>query len=154
MYMRELDLAEQHYSRALQLNPNDVPTIAMHGNWLTRVGRLNEALEELDNLLRRDPFPPSWYWGCVYVAQMAARRYEETIATTKRMNHLFWWDRAYVAASYANLGKLEEARAEASEVLRLQPNFTASLLMRAEPFKDRRDAEPLLQGLRKAGLPE
>src|SRR5262249_26665502 len=62
---------------------------------------------------------------------------------------------AWLAANLAQLGRLDEAHAEAAEVLRIDPKFTIdgtqrrlSLLKRPE------DAEHLFDGLRKAGLPE
>jgi adenylate cyclase len=61
----------------------------------------------------------------------------------------------WLAANLAQLGQLDEARAEAAEVLRIDPKYTIdgtqrrlSLLKRPE------DAEHLFDGLRKAGLPE
>jgi adenylate cyclase len=70
------------------------------------------------------------------------------------MSRLFSWSHAHLAACHAQLGHMNEARAEAAEVLRMQPGFTVSWLMMEEPDKDVADAEPFLEGLRKAGLPE
>ena len=68
---------------------------------------------------------------------------------TLRFGH-FW-----LAATYAQLGQLEEARAEAAEVLRLQPNYTiAGTTRRVVGFKDPKDDKHFFDGLRKAGLPE
>jgi adenylate cyclase len=61
----------------------------------------------------------------------------------------------WLAATYAQLRKIDEARAKAAEVLRVDPKITIektqALLM---PFKRPEDAEHLFDGLRKAGLPE
>jgi adenylate cyclase len=58
------------------------------------------------------------------------------------------------AAAYAQAGQLEEARAEAAEVLRINPAFTIEGFKRLVVFKDPKDTEHRLDGLRKAGLPE
>jgi tetratricopeptide (TPR) repeat protein len=63
----------------------------------------------------------------------------------------------WLAATYAQLGYLDKARAEASEVLRIQPTYTisgvGSVIMGAI-FKYQKDVENVYDGLRKAGLPE
>jgi adenylate cyclase len=61
-----------------------------------------------------------------------------------------------LAAAYAQLGQFEEARAEAAEVIRINPGFTIEGYKRfiLMVYKDPKDAEHRLDGLRKAGLPE
>ena len=49
---------------------------------------------------------------------------------------------------------LEEARAQAAEVLRINPGFTIESWKRLAVYKDPKDAEHRLDGMRKAGLPE
>ena len=58
------------------------------------------------------------------------------------------------ASAFAQLGQVEEARGEAAEVLRINPAFTIESWKRTAPFKDPKDLEHLIDGLRKAGLPE
>jgi adenylate cyclase len=61
----------------------------------------------------------------------------------------------WLAANLAQLGRLDEARAEAAEVLRIDPKFTIDdTVRRLAAFKRPEDAEHLFDGLRKAGLPE
>jgi adenylate cyclase len=60
-----------------------------------------------------------------------------------------------LAATYAQLGSIEKARAEAAEVLRIEPKYTIEgTQARLSGFKRPEDAEHLFDGLRKAGLPE
>jgi hypothetical protein len=50
---------------------------------------------------------------------------------------------------------MEEARAEAAEVLRIHPDYTVTgTARRIMAFKSAEDAEHFFDGLRKAGLPE
>jgi adenylate cyclase len=62
--------------------------------------------------------------------------------------------RTWLASAYAQLGQIEEARAEAAEVLRINPGFTIEGYKRLLVFKDPKDLEHRLDGMRKAGLPE
>jgi adenylate cyclase len=60
----------------------------------------------------------------------------------------------FAAATYAQLGELEKARAEADEVLRIEPSYTIEgTAKRIVVFKHANDADRFLEGLRKAGLP-
>jgi len=59
-----------------------------------------------------------------------------------------------VASVYAQSRQLEDARAEAADVLRVNPAFTIERYKRLVVHKDPKDAEHRLDGLRKAGLPE
>ena len=63
-----------------------------------------------------------------------------------------FWYLARMAACLAQLGRLDEARANAAEVLRRKPDFrTSAVKLR---YRDPADLEHALDGLRKAGLPE
>ena len=60
--------------------------------------------------------------------------------------------RLFLAAVYAQLGRLDEARAEANQILTIWPTYKinpARIL-----YKEPNDVQHLLVGLRKAGLPE
>jgi hypothetical protein len=55
-------------------------------------------------------------------------------------------------AVYSELGQAAEARAEAAEVLRLNPNFSLEIHKQRVPIKDPALMERHLEALRKAGL--
>src|SRR6185295_307698 len=60
--MRQFDQAGSHYERILAINANNVTCATILAELLTYVGRPDEALRQLDETMRRDPFPPDWYW--------------------------------------------------------------------------------------------
>ena len=62
--------------------------------------------------------------------------------------------RAVLAASYAQLGRLEEARVEVKETLKLVPDATVDSLSSRKPFVNTVDMNHYREALRKAGLPE
>ena len=64
------------------------------------------------------------------------------------------WDHAYLAACYAHLNRVGEARAAASEVLRADPQFTVSRYAKVEGHTLPAQLKHLLDGMRKTGLPE
>jgi tetratricopeptide (TPR) repeat protein len=72
-----------------------------------------------------------------------------SLAPNYRPGHVF------LAATYAQLGRLDEAKAEAAEVLRIDPDYKiAGKQNRIRIRKRREDSGHLAEGLRKAGLPE
>jgi tetratricopeptide (TPR) repeat protein len=117
-------------------------------------GRGDEAVRSLDADLRRDPFPPAWFWDYRGIALFAARRYEEATQALNHLTTLYHWDSYYLAASYAHLGLIDRARACGAEILRTRPGFALGQVAMTESFKDPADLERLLDGLRKAGLPD
>ena len=58
-----------------------------------------------------------------------------------------------LAAIYAQLGRAEEAKNATSEVLKHEPDYSMAK-EHAWPFRNPADLEHLLDGYRKAGLPE
>jgi TolB-like protein len=148
------DLAGVHFERAVALNPTDVQIASIRALWVARMGRANEALEILDIAMNRDPFPPAWHWQIRGIALLHARRYQDVIDSLSRMNRLHAWDHAYIAACHAYLDRAAEARAAAVEVLRVDPRFSVSRYAQVEAYTSPADLKHLLDGMRKAGLPE
>ena len=57
-----------------------------------------------------------------------------------------------LAASYAHLGKMDEARHHTAQLAKAHPNFSIDQWRKVPPFKDQGKVERLIDGLRKAGL--
>jgi class 3 adenylate cyclase/TolB-like protein len=148
------DLAEQHYRRALELNPNNAEQVVRMGSLNVFLGKPDEAIGWLSQARLLDPyFEPDSYWHILGCAHFIARRYDDAIAALSRAPISFW-TQAYLAACSALGEKAERARALAAEVLRLSPDFSLNRLAAKEPYKSSIDREHLISGLRKAGLPE
>ena len=63
--------------------------------------------------------------------------------------------RAALAAAYVRMGQLEDARAQAAEVLRIEPTYTIDRTERTlRRFRSPQQAEKYFGVLRTAGLPE
>src|SRR6266849_4270010 len=108
--------------------------------------------------MRLDPLQSPFYaTGWLGIANFSLKRYGEAVRLLRecasRQPNLLW-PHLWLASAYAQSGQLEEARAEAAEVLRISPGFTIERHKRLAVFKDPKDAEQRIDGLRKAGLPE
>lgn len=154
LYRQEHDQALFHLERATVLNPNDAHGIAQLGFVLALCGRAEEGIRQIHRAMRLNPFHPPWYWADLSVALYTARRYEEALEACRRTVGVNSkpWTHARLAACYAWLGRMEEAGAEAAEVLRQKPDFHLSSVRLA--FKDPADTAHIFAGMRKAGLPD
>ena len=108
--------------------------------------------------MRYDPFYAPAAPGVLGFARYMLKEYSQALpqlrectsrAPNLRRGHV------WLAANLAQLGRLDEARAEAAEVLRIEPKYTIDgTERRLFLYKRPEDAEHLFDGLRKAGLPE
>jgi adenylate cyclase len=150
-YRGEYDRALTHSERSIALNPNDANAITQMGYALAIIGRAEKGVGLIRQAMRLNPFHPAWYWNDLAIALYAARRYEEAL-NANRKGQMTYWPMARAAACLAQLGRLDEARQQAIEVLRLKPDFHLSAEKLA--YKNPSDAEHVIEGMRKAGLPE
>jgi adenylate cyclase len=141
--------------RAVTLAPNEADTYAALAVVLGYVGRSADALEAAAQALRLKPNIADNHLLGVGVAYALAGRPEEAIVPLKRFlsrypNRLE--AHLTLAGVYSGLGQVAEARVEAAEVLRLNPNFSLEVHRQRAPFKDPAVLEQSLAVLRKAGL--
>jgi tetratricopeptide (TPR) repeat protein len=117
-------------------------------------GRPEQALQSLDLAIKLNPTPPNWYReneGHVFYAQ---RRYDDAIRAFARATAKRPYVYRFLAACYAQMGRLDEARTLVDQSLRLQPRFSLRVWATFEPYLHQTDLQHMLDGLRKAGLPE
>ena len=62
--------------------------------------------------------------------------------------------RVLLAACYGQMGMVEDAREAWREALRINPNYSLEYRRKVLPYKSPDDFERVVEGLRKAGLPE
>jgi adenylate cyclase len=156
LFKRQHDAAIAEFERAFALNPNLIDY--RYARALTYAGQPRRAIEVLETTIRLDPFQPlnhsSAFMGQAnYMLKRyedAARLFRECVSRQPNSQPPHLW----LAATYAQLGQLDEARKEAAEVLRINPDFTIERYKRILVHKNPKDVEHRLDGLRKAGLPE
>ena len=120
-------------------------------------GRSEEALGCFDRALALDPFFSDVYMQPQAQALYQLGRYPDAAALLKRRilrNPDTDTSRVWLAAAYGQMGQFEEARATWREALRVNPAFSLEHRRKALPYKNTEDYERVLDGLRKAGLPE
>jgi adenylate cyclase len=139
---------------ALDIDPNHADTWAALSDMSVLSGRVAESLEQINKAFRFNPYPPSWYFLHLGQAQYAAREYESAVETLRREETYRTNSRRFLAASLAQLGRLEEARREVEMFLVTHPYFKISHWVASQPLRDAAVAAHFVEGFRKAGLPE
>ena len=150
-------LAEDHFQRALMLNPNDTDTMAFRGLSLIYQGRPEKALAELDQATALNPFHPTYFHWFRGLALYMCRAYDPAVSEVTKAIELFPGfpvPHRHLAACYAQLGNRPAAARECGRVLDLEPGFSVARLSKTLPFARAQDLEHYCEGLRQAGLPE
>jgi adenylate cyclase len=153
LYKKRHDESLADYGRAMALNPNDADIIAEYADALVYAGKPAKSVELLEKAMRLNPYYPDWYLWYLADAYCTMERHEDVIATVNRMQNPDE-GRRMLAASYAHLGMMAEAQAEAAEVMRLHPEFTIGRWRLRPPYRDSAILERYIEGLRRAGLPD
>src|SRR5262249_36869151 len=150
---KERELAIESYRRALELNPNDPDILAELGDAYAYDDQLEKSLDLLNRAMRLNPLYPDWYLWYLADALFALERYDEAIVAIRRMRDPSQGHRL-AAASYAHVGRIEEARACAKKLLARHPNFSVARWAEVPPEKVPERLDRLVSGLKMAGLPD
>jgi TolB-like protein/Tfp pilus assembly protein PilF len=153
----EVEQGAVAWDRALALSPNDANVLRPVGAQLALalgLERARQGLELTERAMRLDPLHPAVVASAVGFAAYYAGEYEKAIAAFKRKPNLLFDHRMFLAMSYAQLGRAEEAHAEVAEVLRDKPDFAAEQYVDDDFFQPGGSSAALFfDGARKAGLP-
>jgi adenylate cyclase len=157
LWKRQYEQAIGEIETAIALDPNDAENYAELSGALVWVGRHEEALAQMEKAMRLNPFYPVMYPFGLGLAQFMMQKREEAIASFKKVLTRapdFLWAHLLLALVFVEADRMEEARAEVSEVLRIDPNCSAKRLGEMVPFRDQTVMEEMVAALRKAGLGE
>jgi adenylate cyclase len=155
LWRKQYDQAIAEAQRAVTLNPSGAEGYVTLGSILAWAGRPEEAIKSIEMGRRLNPRFPTGYLNHLSFAYRLAGRYEEAVAASKELlarNSNFMLAHLQLANCYAQMGRLDEARAEVAEVLRIAPHFSLEALRQSFPFKDPAVLERELDAWRKAGL--
>ena len=147
--------SDAEFASALELDPNHADAWAILSDLTAHAGRPAAAIEQLRKAFRLNPHPASWYYLLLGQALYAARQYEAAVETSRKEEvYRTAGSRRFLAASLAQLGRLDEARRESELFMINNPHFTIRFWIATQPSRDKTTLEHFVEGFRKAGLPE
>ena len=140
--------------KVIALDPNFAGGYGLLAEILGFAGRPEEVIGLMEKAVRLNPRYPAIYLFWLGNAHYQMGRYDEAIAALnsaviRKPNHLP--THLFLAASYVELGREEEARAEVAEILRINPDYRSGSKSLA-PWKDQAVPKRIRAALRKAGL--
>jgi adenylate cyclase len=137
--------------KGVAVNPNSAMAHMMLGKTLSFAGRWEESIPVYKKAIRLNPIPTNFYLYSLGISYAFTGQYEEAItwcekAVREEPDSLY--ARIMMTVVYSWSGQDEKARAEAAEVLRIQPKYTIP----KGRYKRKEDNERVDAALRKAGL--
>jgi adenylate cyclase len=152
---RQYDKAIASAERDLELSPGGGRAHLSMGIALLFACRFVESITFFEQAVRLNPYPPDGHIRLLGSAYRTAGRYDEALSAYKKAlqlnpNNIF--THLNLASVYVSLGRLQDARAEAKEVLRIHPKFSLDHYAKTLTLKDQSAIDEFVATLRKAGL--
>ncbi len=154
--IRQYDRGIGECEKALELAPNSADAHSFMAQGLNYAGRPEEAIAHNGQAFRLNPTgAPTYYYGHASFSYFLTGRYEDSIKVCQEV--LKRWPNntlahARLAMAYMALGREEEARNAAQDLLRIDPKFSAQKFAQTQTVKDPTVATRALELMNKAGL--
>jgi tetratricopeptide (TPR) repeat protein len=161
MLQRQHDKSIAEGKQAVALGPSGATSHFLLALTLHFAGRFEESIFHIKEAMRLDPYYPTSYLSVIGDSYCMAGEHEKAIAALEEVierakveggqrvnNH------TRLIQALVELGNLEDAKDQAAEVLKLDPNFSLKNWQKSLFYKDPADLDRHLNALRKAGLPE
>ncbi|HUL22965.1 MAG TPA: tetratricopeptide repeat protein [Thermodesulfobacteriota bacterium] len=152
----EYDKAVEEAEQAVALAPNSSIALLSYGSTLMHSSRPKEAIPVFEKILRLSPVKvPSMCLTNLASSYRRVGQYEQAVRYYKRLlqdqpDHFV--GNIGLTETYSAMGRMDEARVQAAEVLRINPKFSVERWAKTARFKNHADAERSVDALRKAGL--
>jgi class 3 adenylate cyclase/TolB-like protein len=150
----EFDQAKSAFETSLRLNPSSFSILVYYIRWASTFGEPERGALLADRAIRLNPNYRPWASGFLRWAYFMAGRYKDALQAMERQTPDNYSKHAWVqrAASFAVLGRAEEARATLGETLKRYPDLTIEDYVSDPSFNDA-DREHLIKTMKLAGFP-
>jgi adenylate cyclase len=152
---RQYDKAIASAERDLELSPGGGRAHLSMGIALLFACRFGESIPFFEQGIRLNPYPPDSHIRLLGSAYRAVGRYDEALIAYKKalqLNPNDIFTHLGLASVYVSLGRIQDARAEAKEVLRIHPKFSLDHFAKTLSLKEQSIIDEFVATLRKAGL--
>jgi len=154
---RDMDQFRPALERTLEANPNDAAWVAWMGALLSYSGERERGISLVRKAQALNPAHPTWFHWTLAWDLYLKEDYEEALAEAQKFNLPGFFLRYLpIAATYAQLGRIEEAKVAVAELHKLWPGYSVEQMALDQNFLNMPETEMIRiqEGLRKAGLPE
>jgi adenylate cyclase len=155
LFKKQHDQAAAEAERAIALDPNSAVGYSALALIMDFSGKSAEAIGLAEKAMRLDPRNRDLYLYYEGQAYTQMGRYEDAIPILKRnlaRRPNNWPAHAVLVVDYTELGREDEARAEAAEVMRISPRFSLDAWEQMNPQQDQTVRKRFYADDRMAGL--
>jgi adenylate cyclase len=157
IFKREYDRAITEAERAVALDPSGSEAYSQYASTLLFAYRPEEAIPMFQKAIRLNPNAPTQTFMFLGHAFRNAGLFEEAVwAYKKSLQRAPDFVAAHIGlgTTYSLMGREKEARAEAEEILRINPSFSLDHFARTalQSYKDQSEIDKVVNAMRKAGL--
>ena len=141
--------------KALQYDPNYANAHMLMGTLLYYAGQPEESIQTIRKAMRLNPHHPYNYSYHLGQGLYILRRYQEAIEALEsglETNPSSLRTQVWLAAALAQSGDTDEAAWQVEQLLLENPDLSLQKVQHLFPFKDPKDLDHFLEGLRIAGL--
>lgn len=151
------DEAVQQAKRALAISPSDAFLLLLAARVFINGEQAAEGEQAIRSAMRLNPFYPVNYLavlGDALVHQGKTSEALEAFGELVRRNPNYISAHLHLAGLYSEAGKIEDARQEIQDVLRINPAYRVPMASSFYLSSDESRKQAFLKSLRSAGLPE
>ena len=154
---QEYDEAEQCAQKAAELAVNQANDLAIAAMINNKCGKPERALKQIQKAMRLSPVHPMWLLTAFGQILRILERFDESInvfleMTQRDPEHIE--GHIGLAQVLGQLDRIDEAKKAATEVLRIDPEFSAATYLSSLSYRDQKQISLLEHGLKRAGLPD
>ncbi len=146
------------FEEGRRINPNDAQVLNGLAKSLTCLGRAEEAVQWAEQAIRLSPSDQNIgiFYGSLTLACLCLRQYEEAVEWGRKAQQKTpsWIEWIALPSALAYLDRDQDAQAVCEELAARWPSLTVSVVRESQPITYLPYVDHLLDGLRKAGLPE
>ena len=153
--LRQPQKAVAAAEQSISLDPNGADGRAILGYALIFAGKFEESIASLEKAIRLNPIAPAWYFDALGKSCALSGHYKDAIAALRKALHRAPSDflaHRDLTITYFLSGHNQEGRAQAKEVLKLNPRFSFQGYAKSLQFKNPADKMQLIDALKKAGV--
>jgi len=152
-FQKEFQSFRNAAERAVALNSMDGNSIAFLGELLTYAGDSERGMALAERAKQLNPNHPGWYWYADFYNAYRQADYRDALNFVIKGNLPGHWGmHAGMAVCYGQLGEKDAAGKALQALLKLRPDFAATIHRDVEKWWDADYGKHFIEGLRKAGL--